>query len=157
MAGRYAQDTDVPVERSKAQIEQLLRAHGAERYASGWTREEDRIEFSMAGVRIRFTLPRPRPEDHETTSSGRARPKGDIARHVAKLERQRWRALQLVVRAKLEAVESGMAVFEQEFLAFVVTPWSDRTVGDILVPRLQAGDLRGGLKQLADGKITKEG
>ncbi len=36
--------------------------------------------------------------------------------------RQRWRALALLVKAKLEAVESGIVSFEEEFLAHVVLP-----------------------------------
>jgi hypothetical protein len=43
-----------------------------------------------------------------------------------------------VIRAKLEAVEAGIAVFESEFLSFIVMD-DGMTVGDILVPRLQAG------------------
>lgn len=46
----------------------------------------------------------------------------------------------LVVKAKLEACESGIAVFEEEFLSYIVDEQTDRTVGDVLVPRIQAAD-----------------
>ena len=36
--------------------------------------------------------------------------------------RQRWRALLLIIRAKLEAVESGITTLESEFLANIVLP-----------------------------------
>lgn len=42
-----------------------------------------------------------------------------------------------MIRAKIESVEAGIAIFEQEFLAFIVGP-NDMTIGDVLVPRLQA-------------------
>ncbi len=43
--------------------------------------------------------------------------------------RQRWRALVLVVKAKLEAVETGITTFEQEFMAHIVLP-DGKTVGE---------------------------
>jgi hypothetical protein len=43
--------------------------------------------------------------------------------------RQRWRALALVIKAKLEVVESGISIFEDEFMANIVLPGGD-TVGD---------------------------
>ena len=50
-------------------------------------------------------------------------------------ERQAWRALVLVIRAKLEAVEAGITTIEQEFLADMVLP-GDVTVSEALLPRL---------------------
>lgn len=140
---RYAQDTDVPVERSKAQLEALLRNHGAQGFASGWTVKEDRIEFVWNDVQIRFILPRPNRKEHEATATGLLRSKAQVELSIAKADRQRWRALFLVVRAKLEAVEAGIAIFEQEFLGFIVTP-NNQTVGDMLVPRIQAGEMKSG-------------
>lgn len=54
---------------------------------------------------------------------------------MAQAERQRWRALFLVIKAKLESVESRIATFEEEFLAHIVLP-DDRTVADHIVPRI---------------------
>jgi hypothetical protein len=36
--------------------------------------------------------------------------------------RQRWRALLLVIKAKLEAVETGITSFEDEFMAHIIMP-----------------------------------
>jgi hypothetical protein len=36
--------------------------------------------------------------------------------------RQRWRALALAIKAKLEAVEAGITSFEDEFMAHIVLP-----------------------------------
>jgi hypothetical protein len=52
-------------------------------------------------------------------------------RHLEKAERQRWRALLLVIKAKLEAVESAITAFDEEFLAHIVMP-NDRTVADLV-------------------------
>ena len=42
--------------------------------------------------------------------------------------RQRWRALLLIIRAKLEAAEAGISTLETEFLANIVLP-DGRTAG----------------------------
>ena len=47
--------------------------------------------------------------------------------------RQRCRALLLIIRAKLEAVESGMTTLESEFLANILLP-DGGTVGQWLSP-----------------------
>ncbi len=52
---------------------------------------------------------------------------------MAQAERQRWRALLLVLKAKLEAVESKIATFESEFLSHIVLP-DDRTVAQHVMP-----------------------
>ena len=54
-----------------------------------------------------------------------------------RLVRQRWRALALVIKAKLEAVETGITGFDEEFLAHVVMP-DGKTVGDHLLPQVDA-------------------
>ena len=45
--------------------------------------------------------------------------------------RQRWRALLLIIRAKLEAVESGITTLESEFLANILLP-DGGTIGEWL-------------------------
>lgn len=56
-----------------------------------------------------------------------------------------WRALALVVKAKLKAIESGIASFEQELYAHTVLP-SGRTVsedtGDQVSQMIASGDAR---------------
>lgn len=47
--------------------------------------------------------------------------------------RQRWRALALCIKAKLEAVECGITTFESEFLAHIVLP-NGETMADRALP-----------------------
>lgn len=49
--------------------------------------------------------------------------------------RQRWRALALVIKAKLEAVESGISEFEDEFMANIVMP-DGKTVSQMARPAI---------------------
>ena len=139
----YAAGSEVPVGRSRQHLEQLLTAHGADGFAYGWSKTQDRIEFVMQDRRIRFTLPRPDRAKFLLTPSGLQRTDQQIQSALDGEDRRRWRALLLVVRAKIEAVEGGIATFDEEFLAFIVMP-NDRTIGDVLVP------------QLTDGSITRK-
>ena len=140
MSRRFAHDTDVPADRSRAHLEQLLRAHGCEGFAYGWSQTYDRIEFLFHQRQIRFVLPRPKRDDVALSPAGNQRAPRAIDAALEAENRRRWRALLLVVRAKIEAVESNIASFEQEFLAFIVLP-NDQTVGDILVPQLEDGSI----------------
>jgi hypothetical protein len=136
---RYAYDTEVPVERTKRIIELLLQQHGADAYHTGWDAVRDVIEFGWQGKQIRFVLPRPKRDDHALSPAGYARSAKQQQAALEQADRQRWRALYLVVRAKLEAVEAGIAIFEEEFMAFIVVPGTNQTVGEFLVPRIQSG------------------
>jgi len=136
---RYAAETEVPVERSKHHIETLLKQHGADAYHTGWDQTRDIIEFGWQSKQIRFILPRPKREDYDHSEKGRRRTPAETTRAMKQADRQRWRALYLVVKAKLEAVAAGISIFEEEFMAFVVVPGKNQTIGEIMVPRIQQG------------------
>lgn len=142
----YAHGSEVPVQRSRAHLEQLLHAHGCEGFGYGWTNTTDRVEFVWQTNRVRFTLPRPVREKFLLTPAGLQRSDKQVQAALEAEDRRRWRALLLVVRAKIEAVESGISIFEEEFLAFIVLP-NERTVGEILVPQITDGTI--GRKLLA--------
>lgn len=137
---RYASDTEVPVERSRQAIEQLLRIRKVEGYHTGWDVNRDIIEFLWRGKQIRFVLKRPTLKDFTLSPNGYTRSARQCQQAFEQADRQRWRALYLVIRAKIEAVEAELAVFEEEFLAFIVVPGRNQTVGEILLPRLEAGE-----------------
>ena len=42
----------------------------------------------------------------------------------------------LIIKAKLEATETGITSFEEEFLAYMVLP-DNSTVGGVLLPQLE--------------------
>lgn len=136
---KFASETTVPVDRSKAEIERLLARYGAEKFASGWSSEGAVIYFEANARKIRFELPLPTKDDPKfrRTASGRARHGGKEAAFRAWEQecRQRWRALALVIKAKLEAVESGIAEFEEEFLSHIVLP-NGETMGQWARPQI---------------------
>jgi hypothetical protein len=64
---------------------------------------------------------------------------------------QRWRALALVIKAKLEAVAAGITTVEQEFLAHIVLPDGHTTVGTWMAPQLAAAYDAGTMPALLPG------
>lgn len=142
MRRRFAADTTVGADRSKAEIERLLERYGADRFMSGWGKGQAFLGFRCRDRMVKFVLPLPDPEDDEfrLTPTGRRRRGGheSQARKAYEQEvRRRWRALALVIKAKLEAVETGITTFESEFLAHIVMP-DGRTVGEHVGPAIES-------------------
>lgn len=137
--GRYAKKTSVGSDRSKAEIERTLTRYGAEGFMYGWQGTTAIIAFKMMGRQVKFLLPLPDRFSKEFTHTPtRGTRRADSAAEGAYEQaiRQRWRALTLIIKAKLEAVESGITVFEDEFLAHIVLP-NGLTVGDFMLPQIE--------------------
>jgi hypothetical protein len=136
---RYAEKTDVSCEKSQAEIRAIIGRYGATRYATLDEPGRAAIMFEVENRRIRFTLPLPDVADSEFDYDGRGSRRSIDARHRVWEQacRQRWRALALAIKAKLEAVESGIAEFEQEFMAYVVLP-NGQTVGEFVGPQIES-------------------
>ena len=117
----YAEKTTVPVSKSRMEIEELIRKHGAGQFASGYSGNRVMIGFTAYNRQVRFVVDIP---------------KGKTQKDTEQLERQRWRALLLVIKAKFEAIDSGVSCFDDEFLAHIVLP-DGKTCGDYMVPQLE--------------------
>ena len=152
---RFALHTEVPVERSRAEIEGLLIKYGASEFHSGWMHNAAQVGFRIKDLYIRFVLPIPPLGDQKYKTKivrrahGRTEKK-TLTEHEAFNAREqevksRWRALSLVVKAKLEAVECGISTLENEFLAFIVLPGVDFTIGDWMtsnaMPMIRGGQM----------------
>lgn len=136
----YAKGTTVSVARSRAEIEALLERYGADQFASGWEAGRAMIAFRVGGtLAVRMELPIPsRDEPRFRRSNHRPPRRLSEAQAEAAWEaekRRLWRSLALLVKAKLEAVESGISTVEREFLADVVVP-NGQTVGEWLRPQI---------------------
>ena len=118
----YAEKTTVPVSKSRMEIEDLIRKHGAGQFVSGYSGNRVMIGFTAYNRQVRFMVDIPA---------------GKTQKDTEQLERQRWRALLLVIKAKFEAIDRGVSCFDDEFLAHIVLP-DDKTCGDYMVPQLEA-------------------
>lgn len=136
---RYAEGTTVSIESSQAEVARLVTRYGARKYASGVG--EDRglavIQFEAHDRRVQFRLHLPDPASREFTHNGRGHLRTALQRQNAYQAecRRLWRSLVMVIKAKLESVESGIETFEEAFLANVVLP-GGMTVGEYMTPQI---------------------
>lgn len=138
MSGRYAESTSVSSDKSRAEIERVLSRYGAQSFMYGWDQDKALVGFIANGRQVRFVLPMPNRADREfwrTPSKGLQRTPAQAEAAYEQGVRQRWRALALVIKAKLEAVETGIVSFEQEFAMHFMLP-SGQTVGEWVVPQI---------------------
>jgi hypothetical protein len=122
----YAATTTVPVERTRGEIEQLLKAWGADAFAFGWdsTINATAVSFRIKGVYYKFRVPLPDINDarYRYDRSHRRGTDQQVRNRLAQAERSAWRATLFVIKAKKESVESGIESFEQAFLPQVMLP-----------------------------------
>jgi hypothetical protein len=137
MRGTYAKATKVSSERSKVEVERILRRYGAEGFMYGWDGDLAVVAFRIDDRTIKIRLPLPGRQDFSITTTGRERSEPAQEKLWEQASRQRWRALVLIIKAKLEAIECGIATFEDEFLAYMVLP-TGQTIGEISIPQLDA-------------------
>lgn len=148
----YAAKTEVSVTSSKAEIARIVGRYGATGFMSGWNAERAVIAFAMSDRQVRFTLDMPSRTDPSFTQYQRGHT--IVARTTDAAEklweqacRQKWRALALVIKAKLEAVESGISIFEDEFMAAIVLP-NGRTVSEETRPLIAQAYATGKMQPL---------
>lgn len=148
---KYAANTEVSQEKSRAEIEATLTRYGADAFSYGWESNKAVIAFRANDRHIKFVIQMPDPESAEFTEyESRGFTYERTAAAALKLweqaKRQRWRALALVVKAKLEAVEAGISEFDDEFMAHIVLP-NGSTVGQTIKPHIN--------KAYIDGKMPR--
>lgn len=126
---KYAATTEVSSEKSRGEIERTLTRYGANAFMYGWQDDKAVIGFKAHGKMLRFVLPMPDKtarefthSRHENSWSQRQLTQAEQEKRYEQAVRQRWRALALTIKAKLEAVEVGITEFESEFLAQIVLP-----------------------------------
>ncbi len=135
---KYANKTTVKPEKSRGEIEAILKRYGAHEFMYGWKENAGTIGFKFQTRLIRFVVPMPDRKDKALQLDARGYTRSESAQQSAynQSERQRWRALLLVIKAKLEAVETGITTFEEEFFAHFVLP-GGKTVFQEAMPMVE--------------------
>lgn len=133
----YAKGTEVPVSRSRSEIIDLLRKHGADQVVTGsdYGQSREVVAFRIEQRQVRITLPLPSMTEFRLTPTGRRRTDIQQRDAFAQEERRRWRALAFIIKAKLTAVQDGISTVEREFLADVVLP-DGQTLSEWVGPQL---------------------
>jgi hypothetical protein len=137
MMARFAEATTVSVEKSRAEIEKLITRYGATSTAFMNAPGRAIVCFEASGRRIMFELKLPDRTEKRFLKDyrGYTMPANKQMDKWEQACRQCWRALALVIKAKLEAVETGITSFEDEFLAHIVMP-DGQTVATHIKPRI---------------------
>ena len=137
---RYAEGTKVGVDSSRGEITGILTKHGVKRM--GWFGDADsgdELQFELGGGQFRFRIEKP-------TLAEIRRDYPNAYDEQAKLDaewRRRWRANVLLLKAKLEFIDSGDTTLDRELLPYRVLA-DGRT--------LEQAIAAGGVKMLAAGK-----
>lgn len=116
---RYAQNTKVPVSRSEQEVRRILRNAGADSlvFAEDSKLGVSVVQFSIEERIVRLNVFSPKDGDEREL-------------------RRRWRALVLILKAKLEIIASGDSTVDREFLADILLP-GGVVVGDKAIPRIE--------------------
>jgi hypothetical protein len=151
---KYAATTEVPADRSRAEIEATLTRFGATAFAYGWSADHSvaQVMFEMDGRRVKFSLTVPDRSDRQFTHdrAGRKRTETGMRNAYDQEMRRLWRSLLLLIKAKLEAVATGIVSAEEEFLSHIVLPTGE-TVGEWVGPQLKVIYGRGDMPALLPG------
>lgn len=139
----YAEHTRVPIAQTRTEIERLLSKHKASQYLTAVDEEHGRalVQFKLSNRVVKFELALPE--------------KTWVAEKYQQALRQRWRALLLVLKAKLEAIENKISTFDSEFLAHIVVTDDGRTVGDVLAPEIERIYTRGLMLPAGDARLLE--
>lgn len=136
----YAGDTSTSVEKTRAELETVLKKYGADAFGYMSADGKAMVQFRASGKNVRFVLPLPLPNEkrftHSTSYTWKPRTKEAALKEWEQACRSAWRALFLAVKAKLVAVEAKIASFEQEFGMYIVLPGGS-TVGDEIIPMIE--------------------
>lgn len=120
----YAATTTVPVERSKAEIEKTLLKYGASGYGSMSEGHRACIIFGLEDRRIKIILQTASPNSFQTQKK------------YEQAQRSLWRCALLVIKGKLESIESGIETVEEAFMPHILLP-DGKTVGQVMAPQLE--------------------
>lgn len=142
----YATDTDVPADRTIAQIKDFLRKGRAVDVASEEGDHGGAIRFTVSGRRYTFRVVYASLNDDrfQLTPTGKWRRTPAEAYKVWSQDcRARWRAVMMLVRYKWMVVEQGLAPFHREFLPYLLVE-DGADFGDLVEP-LVVRSLRAGV------------
>lgn len=158
MPKRYAASTDTTVEKTRFDLESELYRFGAEGFGYAVQGSRAVVSFLYNNYQIRLELPLPDMNDpqavleagKEIARAGRKRMPTSANEAFDSVMKQRWRALLLILKAKLVAITEEVRSFEEEFGWDIVLP-NQQTVGQYLQPQLEEGRRGGTLPKALPG------
>lgn len=151
MPGEYASRTDVPVSKSRDEIERTLLRFGATGYGYAYQPPQVAISFELKGLRVIMRMTLPDRDQFKYDKRGYERTASAIERDWEQACRQRWRTMANGVKAKLALIDDGISTVEREFLADIWVPGANQTYGDFAIPQIAEAYRTGELPPLLPG------
>lgn len=146
------QQSSTPVAKSQEDIRRILSKYGADgvQFSEDWTKMLLMIRFLYTVGKVQYSVlfktPIPQAEK-KTPGRSQMRSQSQIQKIQEQYERGIWRAVFWAIKSRMESVEFGIETFQEAFLSHFEVPGTDKQIGEVLIPRLQAGNLR-----LLDGR-----
>lgn len=134
---RYAAKTNVDSMKSRMEIERIVMKYGCASFTYMINENDAVIGFKSHDRFVRMEIKLPTLEQASVNKAGQRMHQRQAAASQEQQIRQRWRALALVVKAKLESVELGVATFQQEFMPYILLP-DGSTVGEHTAPLIES-------------------
>ena len=137
----YAQGTEVPVGRSRDEIERILERFGATE--QGWLRDDEKgittIAFRRARRMYKFSIRIPALSEFMATPKQRYERTPIQAKAAQDAEtRRRFRSLANYIKALLDAVDTGIIELEEALLPYLLLGGS-KTLYEEIKPQLGTG------------------
>ena len=144
----YAQRTEVSSEKSIMEIRRILTRYGAGAFMFG---EDAAVHKAIISFKFRdkfFKLDVPLPDKNarnitHTASRGQLRSPQAQENAYEQAVRQRWRAVALLVKALLEATESGLDALAEIIMQSLILLPDGQTVGEWMQPQIERAYLSG--------------
>lgn len=125
---KYAQGTTVTVEKSRSEIESLIKKNGGKNFCYFSSPDAEVFIFEAFNRRLKFGVKMPKISGYYTDKQRTEKTQAEY--------RRLFRVLILRLKAKFESVKSGEVSFDEEFLANIVDN-ENRTVWETIQPALQ--------------------
>jgi len=136
----YATGTTVTVASSQMEIARTLERYKVHTYSFGARPGLAMVEFEIDGYPIRVAVPLPAKPVREKGPSPETGRTVNLWTRWEQDVKECWRALLLLIKANLEAVERGIVKVEEAFMAYLITN-DGRTLGDVVLPSFRENQL----------------
>jgi hypothetical protein len=124
MRSNYVRGASLSCSMIQAEIQQMLAGTGAHGFRVASDHGKAAVSFNCGGRRFRLVLEHAGPDSPGAPAHDPLQPSSRIheSKNAQETARQSWRQLSLLIQAKLDAVDSGIVTFDEEFLAYMVMP-----------------------------------
>lgn len=136
----YSENTRVPIERSQAQIRELLNNNSCEKVRMLSAEDGFGVEFVLNGILIRMGIKYPAITDAKIAlaGNGKKRAPAQIRQAYDKETRRLFRVLYMRLKMKFELIADDEAHLYDEFMAHMVDPVTNKVFGKLLQPQITA-------------------